>query len=89
MYYQGKTANKGNELSNRLTIEGYALMILKWLSKDHCIVPKKRVKDYYKGHQRQLSMPSNDPRDAYEQKDSKSQILALENIFGKEIFKEK
>ncbi|MBD5381973.1 hypothetical protein [Clavibacter sp.] len=43
LYYQGRPAKRGYELSNRLTIESYALMTLGWLSKDYFIVPKDRV----------------------------------------------
>ena len=44
MYYQGRPSNKGYELSNRLTIEGYAKMVLKWLSDKFCIVEKDQAR---------------------------------------------
>ena len=54
----------------------------------HCIVPKSKVRDYYNNQQRQLNAPCSDPRDAYEQKDARSQILAITNLFGKSLFEE-
>ncbi|MBD5173819.1 MAG: hypothetical protein HDT08_04190 [Bacteroidales bacterium] len=59
-----------------------------WLSKDYCIVPKSKVRDYYNSQQRQLNAPCSDPRDAYEQEDARSQILAITNLFGKSLFEE-
>lgn len=58
------------------------------LSKNYCIVPRNKVMDYYKSQQKQLNSPCNDPRDAYEQSDARSQILAIENIFGTDLLKE-
>ena len=61
---------------------------LRLLSKDYCIVPKSKVRDYYNSQQRQLNAPCSDPRDAYEQKDARSQILAITNLFDKSLFEE-
>ena len=63
-----------------------AKAVLEWLSKDYCIVPKSKVMDYYNSQQRQLNALCNDPRDAYEQKDARSQILAITNLFDSELF---
>lgn len=45
LYYQGRPSNKGYELSNRLTIESYANMVLKWLSSKFCIVEKEKARE--------------------------------------------
>ena len=49
-------------------------------------VPKSKVIDYYKSILKQISTPCRDPRDVCEINDAKSQKLALENIFGNELF---
>lgn len=58
---------------------------LDWLSKNYFIVSKAHVYDYRDSKQKQADAPSSDPRDAYEISDAKSQLLAIENIFGREI----
>lgn len=58
---------------------------LDWLSKNYFIVSKVHVYDYRDRQQKQADAPSIDPRDAYEINDAKSQLLAIENIFGREI----
>ena len=45
LYYQGRPSNKGYELSNRLTIESYALMTLRWLTDKFCIVEKDKARE--------------------------------------------
>ena len=73
LYYQGRPSNKGYELSNRLTIEGYAKMVLKWLSDKFCIAEKEKVKNF-------LELSEVHALDAIDA------VEFIEDIFGKDIF---
>lgn len=54
LYYQGRPTKRGYELSNRLTIESYALMTFKWLSERYEIVAKEKVREEYTEIQQQI-----------------------------------
>ena len=89
LYYQGRPSNKGYELSNRLTIEAYAKMTLKWLSERYCLVEKSKVKEIYDNHIGNIKSGCFEylaPQvENYMQACYRS---ALQKIFGKELFKE-
>ena len=81
LYYQGRPSHKGYELSNRLTIEGYAKMALKWLSEKFCIVEKEKIKALYSKMELDGNHVDSDNDWAiYEAMDE------LEKIFGSELF---
>lgn len=87
LYYQCRPSNKGYELSNRLTIESYALMTLKWLSERYCIVPKEQVKDTYNNFADKLTDRFH--LTAQERAIAHASIAsALVHIFGKDMFEE-
>lgn len=70
---------------NQAYYNGRMINMLEWLNERFCIVEKNKVNDYYLRRLKDANMVTHDPRDAYEQSDARSQILALENIFGKEL----
>lgn len=83
LYYQGRPAKRGYELSNRLTIESYALMTIKWLSERYCIVDRGVLKERYK--ESELQSMSNSRIDMVS---GTSRMILLESIFGKDMFEE-
>lgn len=83
LHYQGRPANEGYELSNRLTIESYALMTLKWLLKDYAIVPKSKVRGEYTD-----AVAEGNHAHVKHQIQSRTRLRTLESIFGKDMFEE-
>ena len=73
-----------DDKANRTMIEMDSLGYLNWVLREYFMTPKSKVKDYYKSALNQSKVPSNDPRDAREIEDARSQLLVLENIFDKD-----
>lgn len=85
LFYQGRPSNKGYELSNRLTIESYANMVLKWLSGKFCIVPKSKLQEIY--HQLKLELGDGGCSEYQDDINMEKESL-LKDIFGKSLFEE-
>ena len=92
LYYQGRPSNKGYELSNRLTIESYALMTLRWLSDKFCIVEKELIRKEYakaqKTHDIYTSATCINEMESRAIDHAEGRMCELNTLFGKEFFNE-
>lgn len=63
--------------------EQYASEVLDWLSKDYCIVPKVEVLNQHTWYMQRMKEVSSN------RQMNRAKAIALENLFGREMFEQK